>query len=132
LAGPGPDDPGSAAAKENHVKRDACALTFAMVFPAVMAWLYFVVFATDGRQVSQAVVWAFAAGKFLQFTFPLLYVGWFERAQLKPAAPTARCFPFGLALGLGIAAAILGIYFAWLRHRPPPFQPPSTGFRKPN
>ncbi len=104
------------------MKRDWAALVFAMTFPSVMAWLYFVYLAPDHsgagstpHSASLAVQVAYGGGKLLQFAFPLVFVWLFDRSQLRPAAPR----PQGLALGVGFAlvvsAAIFLAYYLGLR-----------------
>jgi membrane protease YdiL (CAAX protease family) len=98
--------------------RDAAALTFALLFPVVMAWIYFVVLAGDAQGANPVLVTAYGAGKLIQFLFPLLFVACFERERLRPARPTIR----GLAVGTGFAAlvalALFALYFGWLRTSP--------------
>ena len=73
------------------MKRDLIALAFAMLFPTVMAWVYFVALTPQGTDaatrghgdsatgikpearnpVFQA---AYAGSKVVQFSFPLLYL----------------------------------------------------------
>jgi membrane protease YdiL (CAAX protease family) len=98
------------------VKRDHLALAFGMIFPGLMAWLYFVILAVEGRRENPALMLAFGIGKLVQFTFPLIYVWCFERERLRPALPTRRGLRLALVFGLGTAAAILGLYFGWLKH----------------
>jgi membrane protease YdiL (CAAX protease family) len=93
-----------------------------MVFPTVMAWLYFVVVATGNqapgssppRGPNLALQVAFAAGKFVQFGFPLVFLWFFDRGWLKPAAPNFRGLLFGLGFGLLVSAGIVLLYFLWL------------------
>jgi membrane protease YdiL (CAAX protease family) len=98
--------------------RDVAALSFALLFPLVMAWVYFVVLAGEAQGANPALVAAFAAGKLIQFLFPALYVGCFERDRLRPVWPTTR----GLAIGAGFAAvvslALFALYFGWLGSSP--------------
>src|SRR5438045_2825298 len=59
---------------------DWLALGFAMIFPTLATWLYFIVFAGDP--------WAetlYRGGKIIQFTFPLLwcYLAW--KRPIRPA-----------------------------------------------
>lgn len=87
-----------------------------MVFPSLMAWLYFVVLAVEGEGANPALLGAFGIGKFVQFAFPVVYVWWFERERLRPALPTRQGLRLALLFGVGIAAAILTLYFGWLKH----------------
>jgi membrane protease YdiL (CAAX protease family) len=98
--------------------RDLAALSFALVFPLVMALVYFVVMAGETQRANPAFVATFAAGKLVQFLFPALFVAWFERDRLRLARPTTR----GLALGTGFAALVacllFVLYFGWLAASP--------------
>jgi membrane protease YdiL (CAAX protease family) len=99
-------------------KRDGSALGFAMLFPLVMAWLYFVVLADESSEADPLFQFAFSAGKLVQFLFPAVYVWWFDREELTPAWPSSR----GMALAVGFAALVsagmFAIYYGWLKHSP--------------
>src|SRR5262245_38073294 len=93
-------------------------LIVAMSFPAVMAWLYFVLFAQETGERNLALVASFAAGKVVQFGLPVLYVWWFEPARLRLLLPSRKGVRVGLIFGLTIAAAIFALYFGWLKDNP--------------
>jgi len=111
-------------------QRDGLALTFAMLFPGVMAWLYFVQLAGTQAQANPALQFAFGAGKFIQFTFPAFYVWWFERERLILRPPTRRGLELGFAFGALTAAAILTLYYFWLKHSPLLGDAPDRIYRK--
>ncbi len=111
--------------RKHATLREWAALTFAMLFPTVMAWLYFVALAspptlgtiskpslTRPNPFAQA---AYAAGKILQFGFPLLYLARFDRNRLRPAWPKFTDLPLGAGFGLLVGAGILLLYFTALR-----------------
>jgi membrane protease YdiL (CAAX protease family) len=100
------------------VRRDAWALAFALLFPAAMAYLYFVALATEGGRPGLALVAAYVAGKAVQFAFPLVYVFLYDRPALRPALPGARGLAVGAGFGLLVGVGILGLYAAWPRHSP--------------
>jgi membrane protease YdiL (CAAX protease family) len=102
---------------------DGYALAFAMLFPSLMAWLYFVALAGEGG-AGPGLMIVFGAGKVVQFAFPAVYVWWFERQRLRPAWPSARGLTVGLGFGLLVGAAVLGLYHGWLRHSPLTAQTP--------
>jgi membrane protease YdiL (CAAX protease family) len=116
------------------VKRDAAALVFAMTFPAVMAWVYFVALATEGGKPALVLMIAYGAGKFVQFTFPAVYflltVWWVERRQLVVKPPHGRALLVGLVSGLLVGSAILGLYETWLRHSSLLANTPDKVYRK--
>jgi membrane protease YdiL (CAAX protease family) len=95
------------------------ALLFAMTFPTLAAWSYFVVLATQGGQPNVWQQAAYMGGKILQFTFPLVFLGVVER-RFFPACHANKdmifpCLRDGLAFGLLVVALMLGIYFGGLR-----------------
>ncbi len=97
------------------MKRDALALTWAMVFPSAMTWVYFVAVASQGTGPNQAVMVAYFAGKIIQFCFPAIYVGLTDRQSLRPSLPKFRGLAFGLAFGLIVGVAALTIYHGLLK-----------------
>jgi membrane protease YdiL (CAAX protease family) len=100
------------------VRRDAGALAFALLYPAIMAWLYFVALAGEGGRPNPALMAVFAAGKVVQFAFPAVYVWLYERQRLRLTFPGTRGLAAGLAFGLLVAAGILGLYEVWLSRSP--------------
>jgi membrane protease YdiL (CAAX protease family) len=95
--------------------RDALALTWAMVFPSVMTWGYFV--AAPGLEAAQGLTVAvYVVGKIVQFAFPAVYVGLTEGRQLRPAWPSRQGVAAGLAFGLLVGLAALALYYGWLKH----------------
>jgi hypothetical protein len=111
------------------VKRDWLALAFAMVFPSVMSWVYFVALA-GGGQGNTAVQLAYGAGKAVQFGFPFLYVWWFARQDIRIRPPPARGLGLALAFGLLVGAGMLALYHFWLKHTPLFEQAPGQIYEK--
>lgn len=89
---------------------DRAALTFAMLFPLFMAWLYFVVLDV-GEGASPLVQFAFASGKIVQALFPALFVWWFERERLRVATPTATGLALGTGFGIAVSLGLFGLYY---------------------
>ncbi len=110
--------------------RDGSALIFAMLFPLGMAWIYFVVLADPEARANEGLQVAIGLGKIVQFTFPLVYVWWFERERLVLRKPTAEGMALGIGFGLVVAAAILGLYLFWLRGSPAFSRASERVFRK--
>jgi len=81
------------------------ALLFAMLFPSLATWLYFVVFAG-----SPAMRVVFAVGKAAQFAFPLVWNLLVEKRRPRFFAGGTRGLGAGLALGALLAGAILIAY----------------------
>jgi membrane protease YdiL (CAAX protease family) len=98
--------------------RDWSALAFASFFPLVMTTIYFVVLHNPDGGVNPILMTVFGVGKFLQFIFPLAYVWWFEREQIKLMAPTRHGVPLGLAFGLFVGLSMFGLYYFFVRHIP--------------
>lgn len=96
---------------------NGCVLVFAMCFPGVMAWVYFVALAqtrsADGRPGAGAFS-AYLLSKIVQFGLPLVWVGSFERHRLRPAVPRFNGLALGLSFGLVVAALIVSVYHGLL------------------
>lgn len=91
---------------------DLLVVTAALLFPAVLTWVYFVVLARRSRGVQTV---AYGVGKLLQFGFPLVWVAWQSRASLGWAWPRTAGLGVGLAFGLAVLAAMLVGYHRWLK-----------------
>ncbi|HEY2148645.1 MAG TPA: CPBP family glutamic-type intramembrane protease, partial [Pirellulales bacterium] len=102
-----------------------CAILFALGFPSLLTWVYFV--ALNGHAAGMQQV-AYAVGKTIQFVFPVLWVFVVERQRsasgsvgrptttpaLRPPRLTGRGIGLGVAIGVVISAAMLGLYFGGL------------------
>jgi membrane protease YdiL (CAAX protease family) len=93
----------------------AAALVFAMTFPTVMAWLYFVAMVQETGMPSHPQQLAYGLGKAVQFALPILCLWWFDRRVPAWSPPRFRGLPLALAFGLVVGAAVLLLYFGWLR-----------------
>jgi membrane protease YdiL (CAAX protease family) len=96
---------------------DIAALLVAMTFPSVMSWLEFMILPGAGRE-NVALQVTFGIGKFIQFSFPILYVWFFRREELAVHKPSARGLKLGAAFGLVVGAGALILYFTWLKTTP--------------
>jgi membrane protease YdiL (CAAX protease family) len=85
-----------------------------MIFPTIMALLYFVALAGEPSKprpdANLAVVIAYGAGKVIQFAFPLVFVLLYERQMLQLTGPTLGGIAFGLGYGVLVAGVILLLY----------------------
>jgi membrane protease YdiL (CAAX protease family) len=93
-------------------------LLFAMTFPSAVAWLYFVELATGGGSANPAQQLIYSLGKVIQFGTPVAFLALVERRWPRLLAPHWSGMGIGLAFGLAVAAAMLGLYFGALRGSP--------------
>jgi len=103
----GTNDPGAIA---RH-RGDWAAVLFALVFPAVLTWVYFVALGGAAAGVQQA---AYGVGKVIQFGFPLVWVLAVRRGRLRWQGPGRAGVGAGLAFGAAVLVAMLVVYHAWL------------------
>jgi membrane protease YdiL (CAAX protease family) len=101
----GPPEPISARA-------NTTALVFAMVFPSVLTWAYFVLLAGQPTTIPQAV---YAGGKLIQFAFPLVWVVAVQRKPLRLTRPRGEGIFAGLAFGVLVLVAMLALYHVALK-----------------
>jgi membrane protease YdiL (CAAX protease family) len=96
------------------------AMLFALLFPTVAAWSYFLALAGSGGQVNVWQQRAYVSGKIIQFTFPLVFVALVGRRHLprRGATNNAACWRYALAFGVVVVALMLGLYFGVLRGSP--------------
>lgn len=85
-----------------------------MTFPTVMAWVYFIALASDTTTPDQggnpSLQIAYLASKLIQFSFPVVYLGWCEPSRLRPAWPHFRGLIPSMLFGLLVAFAIFLLY----------------------
>ena len=92
---------------------EAGALLFAMLFPALAAWLYFLVF-TD----RQSLPTIYSISKVVQFSFPLAWTLAVTRGRLPRLTMTPRALLEGVASGLVMVLALFLLYVALLGQGP--------------
>jgi membrane protease YdiL (CAAX protease family) len=102
------------------VKREPLVLIFAIVFPTVMAWLYFVELSggsasADAGPIVRAV---YAAGKVIQFGLPFAWLGCVDRSALRWSGLTVRGLGAGAIFGLAVAALAAIVYLGFLAGSP--------------
>src|SRR5258708_26147259 len=79
------------------------ALLFALLFPSLTAWIYFVVLANRPAAsggASYLALMTYAASKAVQFAFPLAWVTLSERRRVTITRPKPAGLRLGLAFGL--------------------------------
>jgi membrane protease YdiL (CAAX protease family) len=92
---------------------DAAAVAFALVFPSLLTWLYFVFLPQAAPDWQQP---AYAIGKTIQFVFPVVWVLAIQRRRPAWSQRSAAGMAEGLLFGLAVFAAAVGMYWVWLRH----------------
>jgi membrane protease YdiL (CAAX protease family) len=97
------------------IYRDTLALLFTCLGPLAMAWLGFVALANDSDRSQSLLGTIYSVGKIIQFAFPLLYIWWFERDQLRTMTFAARGIGLGVAFAVVVDIAMAGLYFGLLR-----------------
>jgi hypothetical protein len=103
--------PHSARRKSNGPGQTVAVLV-ALIYPTLLTWLYFV--RLDGQPASLRQV-VFVVGKAIQFGFPIAWLLLAERRGVAWRRPSRAGVIWGLGSGLLIGAAILTVYFGWLR-----------------
>jgi len=90
-------------------RREGWAAGFALVFPSVATWVYFIGLASSGTAVQQT---AMVVGKLIQFAFPLVWL-FLIRRQRYPLSLRPRGVVEGLGSGLLILVVISAGYQFW-------------------
>jgi membrane protease YdiL (CAAX protease family) len=95
----------------------ALALAFAMTWPTVLAWVYFIALGGAG-QASRAQQLTYAGGKVTQFAFPLGFL-WLTQRQLRVwRRPTLAGLGWGVGFGVAVALMLFAAYYGGLRSSP--------------
>jgi membrane protease YdiL (CAAX protease family) len=97
------------------VRREGAVLALAMLYPTLLAYVYFVALAGPSGS-PRAVQAAWAGGKAVQLALPLLWVRCADGRWPRPGRLTGRGLAAGLGFGLAVAAAMLLLYLLLLRH----------------
>ncbi|HEX3998667.1 MAG TPA: CPBP family intramembrane glutamic endopeptidase [Pirellulales bacterium] len=84
---------------------------FALVYPALLTWFYFIGMNGQPAANQQAV---FIVGKAIQFALPIYWLLFVERRRIHWKGPSRSGVIWGIASGLLIGGATLAIYFGWL------------------
>src|SRR4051812_33219432 len=89
----------------------------AMAFPTAMALLYFSAMGGTGKPNPAQQV-AYAGGKILQFTLPVLFLVFVARRWPTWERPAPSGLLLGVGFGLLVGGVMLAAYFGWLRSSP--------------
>jgi len=95
-----------------HRRSHLGAVLFALGFPAVFTWVYFVALRSSPGALQQTI---YALGKTIQFTFPLFWVVAIQRCRPAWSRPGAAGLGAGVLFGLVVFAASVAFYLAWLK-----------------
>lgn len=90
----------------------AAVVVFAIVFPTLITWVYFIALAGAAPALQQV---AYGLGKSVQFVLPVVWVACFERQRLRFPATRRAGLPAGLFFGLTVFAGALLAYHLWLK-----------------
>jgi membrane protease YdiL (CAAX protease family) len=93
-------------------RADWLAVLFALLFPTLITWVYFVLLAQSPPWLQKS---AYGVGKFLQFAFPVAWVLFVQRAKPRWKWPEVRGLVEGLAFGVIVLLATLLLYHLWLK-----------------
>jgi membrane protease YdiL (CAAX protease family) len=94
-------------------RRDGPALLFAMGFPTLATYLYFVVFAGHPLMSAVGIVC-----KTIQFVLPLAWVWFVQGRQFALTTPNRQGLLTGLLIGLAVVTGMHTLYFGFLRNGP--------------
>jgi membrane protease YdiL (CAAX protease family) len=92
-------------------------VVFAMIYPTLTAWFYFVLLAppSDTLPPGWLPLTAYAAGKVVQFGLPLFWVFGLERSTFVISRPRADGLAWGIGFGFLVMLAMFVLYFWGLR-----------------
>jgi membrane protease YdiL (CAAX protease family) len=98
------------------MRREVPALVFALAYPTLLAWVYFLLLAGGGGgQTNPLQQAAYALGKGFQLALPLLFLWWYDGRVQLPGRPRFDRLMTGLVFGLAVVAGMLLLYFGLLR-----------------
>ena len=100
------DEPASAS------RADRAALLFALTFPSLVTWVYFILLAESAAGLQLA---AKSIGMVIQFGLPMFWVVYMQQQRLSWSQPKRDGLLIGGLLGLAIVAVMFGAYHLWLK-----------------
>jgi membrane protease YdiL (CAAX protease family) len=87
-------------------------ILFALLYPTVLTWIYFIALARETAAVQQS---AYTVGKLIQFGFPIVWVWLHNRSALGIPKPRLAGVLAGLVFGAGVAGGMLAAFHFWLK-----------------
>src|SRR3954468_23120600 len=91
---------------------DHAAMLFALIFPTVLTWLYFIALAKSPSWLQRE---AYGVGKIIQFAFPVPFVLFIRKERLRFGPPNRAGLVLGIGFGLAVLIAMLAAYHWWLK-----------------
>jgi len=98
--------------KTTSFRCDAVAVVFALVFPTLLTWVYFVSMANRSEAAQQLT---YGVGKVIQFGFPIFYFLVWQGRRPDWRWPTLQGMGMGLGFGLLVVSAMFAFYFLLLK-----------------
>lgn len=95
-----------------QTRRDITALLFAITFPSLLTWVYFILLAESAAAPQLA---AKSIGMVIQIGFPLFWFVCVQKQRLSWPQFKRDGLLIGGLLGLAIVAAMFGAYHLWLK-----------------
>ncbi len=89
-----------------------CGLGFAVLFPTLLTWTYFVALAAYSPSVQQAV---YGVGKCWQFGLPIVWVLLVLQWRPRWQWPGSQGLGWGLGFGSFVLLAMMALYALWLK-----------------
>ena len=83
--------------------KNKLTITFALLFPTLVTWIYFVVLRDQSDAVQKM---AYGVGKAIQFAFPIIWVWLYSRSDIGHRKPQNNELLLGLVSGLAIAGTM--------------------------
>ncbi len=97
---------------QTTLQNTRAAIVFAITYPTVLTWVYFIALANESSAVQQT---AYTVGKLIQFGFPLVWTWLYRRRSLGLPQPRLAGVVEGLAFGAVVAGGMLLAYHFWLK-----------------
>jgi hypothetical protein len=90
--------------------RDGPALLFAMLFPTLGTWFYFVLL--EGHALMRP---GYTVIKAVEFLFPAAWVWFVQKRPIQPEWPTRRGVGLGLGFAVFVVAGTMALYYGYFR-----------------
>lgn len=97
-----PQSPSLPASEHANRQLAWAGVLFALVFPTVLTWAYFIQAAGAGEGLQRTVMGTL---KLIQFAFPLVWVVWVLRERIAWQRLTTRGVPLGVVFGVAVTLA---------------------------